>query len=104
MYFEDCIRKLYPGLNSKDYYLRDGTKSDYTFNQVKALAKALNRPPEDISEEIFQDLQKNHDISAELNGTTILINMKDEYLSREVNNLFSLLLKTKSFLLHLKRR
>ncbi len=52
MYFENCIRKLYSEVNSKDYFLHDGSKSDYSFNQVKALSKVIGKNSESILQEI----------------------------------------------------
>ena len=96
MYFEKCIEKLYPKVNAKEYFLHDGNgKSDYAFNQVKALAKVLNRPAEDLVQEIMNELKNVSFIEVEAKHTTILINMKDEYLSREINVLFFEVLKNK---------
>ena len=96
MYFEKCIEKLYPEVNAKEYFLHDGNKSDFAFHQVKALAKVLNRPAEDLVYEITNELTYVPFIEAEAKDTTILINMKDDYLNEQINNLFTEVIKTKS--------
>ena len=96
MYFEKCIEKLYPEVDKKDYFLHDGNKSDFDFHQVKALAKVLNRPAEELTEQIVNELTHVPFIDVEAKGMTILINMKDDYLNEKINELFAEVMKTKS--------
>ena len=97
MYFEKCIEKLYPQVTAKEYFLHDGgNKSDFAFHQVKALAKVLNRPAEELVSEITNELKNVPFIEAQAKDTTILINMKDDYLNEKINELFAEVMKTKS--------
>ena len=96
MYFDNCIEKLYPEVDKKEYFLHDGNKSDFAFHQVKALAKALNRPAEELVSEIVNELPHVPFIDVEAKGMTILINMKDDYLNEKINELFAEVMKTKS--------
>jgi len=99
MFFTNSLTELYPEVNIDNYPLREGNKSDYTF-QVNGLSKILKKTPQSVIDEITTKLKNNVDISVDLVSeiNTITINMADEYLIKEGNELLKHILTNKKIL------
>ena len=88
-YVQNCIKKLYPEVNSEKFFLQEGKTSDYSFDQAYSLSKIVNKPVEDVLNEMYVELQTIPHISVEMQSPRILVNYTSEYLTEQINSLFN---------------